>query len=584
MTVISRIKRPFERVYTEQWMIILVFLAIMVLGIDWGLPDKKRMDLLVGDSPPTERELNLLTSLRKEFLENLSSKADESIKKKDIKYFKDFWLKRALGAQFTEEDRLIAFRAYILGSSGGDERKIYASLSRMKPRQLDFDPKRYIYGGAYIYPVGGLLYALKLVGLFHVTNDFGYYLKHPANIANMYITGRSLNVLAFVGTLILLAIFGNMLDGRVAGTMAMLTYAFSTIFLVNCLLSVPHVYAAFWSFLGIYLLFLYTKERRLRFLICSVLSCGWAAGSIIPAVFMAVSYPIMLFDRRRLKESIIEILLSCAGVGVIFLLTNPYFIFSFDKYILSVEILRSRGHAVFSLSRGMANFREAFLASFTFPVAIFGFLYMFVACLNKDKNIRRMSLFFLCIFLPLLFFGYHTKTPLFLGPILCLFSGIAINKWLFQFCRGNRGLQVALICVVFLPGVFFTTLFARDYIFDKKWYEPTAKWIRSEKIGEGVTIGVFRRPTPNDTPAYPFLHTEMINMYKAPKKGLVPDYVIIGSRGLVHREKWEEHPLRSRYRLAHDLGDRPSYRWLLSLRNISVSRLSGWVYKRINVD
>ena len=306
MLIVHHVRQLFERIYKEQWLIIAVSAVILSLCVGWGLPDKKRMDLLIGGSPPTKRQVDLLASLRQEYLQEKEAKLKELVEtqrhgqKTAIQW--PLVSTKALSAILTEEDRLTAFREYILASSAGDERKVYSSLSRMNPRELDFDPRKYVYGGAFIYSVGGLLFMLKSVGLFHPTNDFGYYLKHPSNIARMYIAGRTLNVLAFLGTLILLAMFGNILENRLVGTLSMLTYAFSTVALGQSLITKSYMYASFWALLAIFLIFQYVRHQKLGFFVFSVLAAGWAFGSTVPNGIIAVSYPIFLLRRGRVNR------------------------------------------------------------------------------------------------------------------------------------------------------------------------------------------------------------------------------------------------------------------------------------------
>ena len=588
MLIVHHIRQLSKRMYKEQWLIISIFLMIMILGIDWGLPDKKRMELLVGNDPPTKREIGLLSSQRREYLRELENKFEQAIEG-DKQGQKDairsrFWRNNPIGSILTEEDRIIAFRAFIIGSCGRDERKVYSSLSRMSPLKLDFDPKKYIYGGAYIYPVGGILFFLRSVGLFHATNDFGYYLKHPSNTAIMYVTGRALNVLAFIGSLFLLALFGNMLSGRIAGTLSMLTYSFSSLVLTNVLISKPHLYASFWAFLAVFMFFLYTKERKLKFLIFSAISSGWAAGSILPAAFMSVMYPILLFDRRSLKQSIGDILLAWVVMGAIFSVTNPYVLIGFDRYFFELKKITSPegyGHAVFGLNKIAGYLKGVFFRSYPFPVAILGAIYAFMACLREENFTKKLGLFFVCTFFPLGFIAFFPKTTLFLGPVLCLFTGIALNRLVSRCYRINRLVRALILCVMFFQGSFVTVLFARDYILDQKWYKPTVEWLYDAHIGRGTTIGVFNRSGPTRTPPFPFLQTQMFNMDKDLGKDYVPDYVIIRD---IEVERWNRHALRSKYRLAYDLGNRPSYKWFLYFRNRNESNLGGWVYKRVDVD
>lgn len=585
--IFYHIRHLIERIYKEQWLVIGILLLVMMLGIDWGLPNQKGMALLVGDIPPTKQQLNLLDSQRKEYLLNLEHKFGQAIKmdeqgQKDAISSKFWRTNPVIGNVLTEEDKIIAFRAFVIGSGGVDERKVFSSLSRMNPSKLDFDPKRYIYGGGYIYPLGGILYLLKSVGLFHATTNFEYYLKNPSQVAIMYITGRALNVMAFVGTLCLLALFGNILVGRVAGTLSMLTYSFSSLVLVHVLISKPHLYASFWAFLAVFLLFVYSKKRKYRFLICSAISSGWAAGSILPAIFMSVMYPILLFDRRNIKHSIGGVLLAWAIIGATFVITNPYAIIGFDRYFFELKKITSPegyGHAVFSLNKIFVYLKDVFLKSYAFPVAIFGGIYVFVACFRERYMTKRIAVFFLCTFVPLGFVAFFPKTTLFLGPILCLFTGVALSRWVFSRSRIKIGIKVAILSILFFQGALVTILFVRDYICDEYWYEPTSEWVQSANIGRHTTIGVFSRPGPTRSPPFPFFQTKMINMNKALGNEFAPEYVITWD----NNAQWEKHPMRDEYVLAYRMRNYSSYKLLKFLTGKSVTRVEGYVYKHMNL-
>lgn len=560
------------KIYKEQWLIIAIFALVMCLAIDWGLPNKKRIDLLIGGSPPTETQLQRLSQVRKKALEKRdllkNNASQKAMRGEGVSFRIESLVDGGGGSLLNEDERLLAFRTYLISGSAIDESKTFSVLSRMNPRKLDFDPKFYNYGGTYIYPLGMILFALKSIGLLSVTSNQAYYLQHPSDIRLMYICGRALNVLSFIGTLIVLALFGKMFHDRMSGTFAMLTYAFSTLPLTMCLVSKPHVYSAFWTLLAIYLVVLYAKYRKSSHLVFSVIAAGWALGASLATGIIALIYPILLFDPQRIKLSLKHICLVFVGIGTIYLLTNPYAILSFTRYVgdfISATSSDSHGLGTFAIYGIVPYLENIFIQSYTFPLAIIGFLYMVLACLSGytliTSRVAFASVFFITLFAFLQFSARHI---LFIGPLICLFSGIALSKLVSKYCRGVQIVKVSFLILIFLPGGFFSVLLARDYIFDDKWYEPTLQWTESANIGSQTSIGFLGGLGPVKTPPFPFLQSQIINLEKMSINDELPDYVIMGNYDK-NRKRWKEHPLSPRYKLIFDLGNQPSYEGFLIL-------------------
>src|SRR5688500_827163 len=172
----------------EQWAIVAVSAAVLTMGLPWGLTNQRRMELLLGGRRITAEQANEMRALREAYYEKLDAAEAEAGRRLlrgerptsssapllDESRSGSDWL-------FTPEERLVAFRSFIVGSAAADEQKPFSALSRMKPSRLDFDPRIYIYGGTYLYPLGAILFGLQGSGLLHVTGDFVYYLEHPAN-------------------------------------------------------------------------------------------------------------------------------------------------------------------------------------------------------------------------------------------------------------------------------------------------------------------------------------------------------------------------------------------------------------------
>jgi|TARA_B100000315_G_scaffold260428_1_gene321722 hypothetical protein len=551
------------KLYKDQWLIIAVMSIVMVLGISWGLPNKQRIELLSGGSTPEKDEIFLMNSLSGRY--SYGSEVTEGW---------NGWESEA-GA------RTGSYIYYLISSSAQDEFNLYKSFSNINPAKLDFDPKFYHYGGAYLYPVAAILYLFKSINIFYPTLDFTYYYHNPSHIRNMFISGRMLTLSAFVGTLILLGLFGNIFDGRVAGTLSMLTYSFSTLVLNQSLVSKPHIYAAFWAFLAVYQAVLYIKHQKTKFIIISAIASGLAIGSSQLSIPIAIIYPIMLFDRFRIKQTIKYILLTWIVVVTVFFLTNPFILLNFNTYKSSM----GQNTSIFSLSayNSVLYLKNIFIKAHVFPATIIGFFLLFSSFSKNDNLLKKLTCItsILLFIVALGFSGTYLRWSLFLSPLICLLSGIGINRLIFQSSGLNKFVKGCLVVLIFSPGVFFTMLFARDVIFDAKWYEPTVEWIKSGPIDSKTTIGIFgTRVYPVSFPPFPFIKGKLVDIQENLDEQDLPDYVLIS---LFKKEKflgqWNQHRFRSNYHLAYNLGDRPSYWWFSNIRTKSLSRISAFVYQ-----
>jgi len=566
----------------EQWLIVIAMGAALSAGIHWGLPNKRRMDLLLGGQSLTERQRQLLTTLRESYYEKLDAEEDEAAEKALRGEKVELAPSGEPGGALSEEERLAALRAFLSGSEAIDERKTYSALSRMNPGRLDFDPRMYIYGGSYLYPLGAILYGFKSIGLLHVTDDFSRYLRRPSEIALLYMAGRGLNIAAFLGTLLLLGRLGMTMAGRLSGTGAMLAYSFSTLPLNQCLVSKPHVYAAFWALLSLYLLVCHAERGRLHHLLLSGAAAGWAAGASLPCGALALLFPIVLWDRRDVGGALRKVAMAWAGMGLVFLITNPYALIRFDRYWLTVKAQTSPegwGHGSISLRKLGGYIRCVFTQAYCFPVSVLGALGLGEALARGRAPARRVAAGTVCLLLAIGLSLDFPRYSIFVGALICLFAGWGLGV-LSRCLRGTSGVvQAGALTLMFLPGAFFAGLFVRDVVWDEKWLGPAVAWARSVEVNARSSFGVFGSPNPVNSPPFPFLNARVVNLKKWSGEQAPPDFVILGNYSN-DRSLWAAHPLRSQYELAHELGYRPSYDWLLRWRVKSQSRMAGWVYRR----
>jgi len=579
-------KRWCQNFAWEKWAILLLIGSVLLLGIQWGLPNQQRMSLLLHGQSLSDRQQMLLTKTREDALnrrdieERAKAQRLGQIKERpdDLK-IADY---RGFPRILNDEDRVIDLRSFIVSGSAWDEAITYNTLSRMNPSQMNFDPGSWFaYGGSYLYPVGFLIYIAKVVGLCHITNDISYYLKHPHDISIMYTVGRGLNVVALLGIMFLLGKLGDMIGGRLCGNTAMLTLACSGLALNQSLLSKPHVYAAFWAFLSLYFIILFLEGSPISYLALASVSAGWAMGASLPAGLIGLYFPVLLFHRKDPSRLILMVTLFFCGMIITFLLTNPYVVLAWDRFLLCLIRGGSGGgygYALISLTKAVGYLEEVFIRAYCFPVTLMGILGLAIATLRGDEVTKRLAIVTTCLLLSISFSLASERISLFLGPLICLFAGYGLAK-AFNYIPGRVGdFRTGILILLFLPGIFFTGLFARDTIWDDPWFKPTLAWSNSLATGQQLIFGVFTRPNPINVPPFPFLNATVINMHDKISSERLPDYVVVGNL-IDGKGVWETHPLYSRYQLAYNLGYRDSYEWFSNFRVANLSQVAAWVYK-----
>jgi hypothetical protein len=556
--------------------------AIMALSLGWGLPDAGRLALLNWGQEPTPQELRNISAARDTYYNQLDTLQAESGRKLLHGQPATLGDPVSLTAVLAPSERGIAWRAYLLGSNAVDERYSFSVLSRMNPAAWDFNPRRHNYGGSFIYPLGALLYLEKLLGLVHTTGDMGHYLAHPQEIARMYLAGRSLSVLALLGIIFLLGLWGQKLAGRAAATLAMLAFALSSVCFWQALVTKPHLYAAFFSFLGLYWLARYRDQERTRLLILSAAACGWAAGASLPAAALALAYPLLLHRPGLGWRWLGRTALAGAVMLAVFLLTNPYAILSPETYAYTLTLhssSRGYGYGVFGLVKIEEYLRDIFTRSYAMPLGLLGGLAALGLAIRGQGLVRRLALLFIALTLVV---GGTLATPritLFTGPLLCLLAGLGLERWLWRPAWAAPGIKAGLLGLLLLPGFFTLGLMAHDSIWDRAWYEPTRQWVQSAGLTPATTFGTFGRPDPTNLPPFPFLHNRVLNLFEFRDPAQAPDYVVLGNfQG--DPAFWERHPLAHLYQPVAVLGPRPSWKWLEDWRQPSEARLAGWVYQR----
>lgn len=571
----------------EQWAILLVALIVLLAGIDWGLPNRRRMDLLLDGVTLTAEQRRGLTSAhdtrRETYLERRAQATRALLSGEEFKPVPPVTQPAAL---LSEEDKLLGLCSFVINSGDYDEALTYSSLSRMNPARLDFAPRYFTYGGAYLYPVGALLQVLEAAGVVRVTKDYAHYIDHPREMALIYMAGRALNIAAFVGVLFVLARLGLRIGGRAVGSLAMLVFAFSTLPLNQCLISKPHVYAAFWSTLGVLLALRYRDEPSRRRLVVLGVVWGMAVGSSLPCLLMVVVLGSLLLERTEFRRSAVTVVSLIATMTLTFLVTNPYAVLHWDRFAFEVvghTAGRGWGYGVVDLNKLLLSLDRLVTRNYCFPVSLIGALTISSLIAGGGGQVRRLSVGTSLALLISHAFVAASRITVFTGPLFCLFSAYGLCALYARAGGKPRSARIAAIVLLLLPGAIFAALFAIDTIWDEPWYGPTRAWIESARLGAGTTIGICGAPWnlqlhPADSPPYPFVKTDVVNLVRYEDRDHLPEYVVVGVWG-EGRERWESHALRPYYELTRTLGARPHQEWALRWRTPSAARVAAWVYE-----
>ncbi len=214
--------------------ICLAFLGISMVGIGWGLPSRSVDPFLFGEDEPWPGEkIYRLSGAGAKFSPERGADVDPDP------------LQRLSPepVPLTETDEQLAriYLRYRLYTYQPDEMITMMALAGMNPRRLDLDPRLYQYGGLFIYPVGGLIGLLHLLGMIDLRGDVVYYLDNPEEFGKFYVVARG--YAAAWGLIGVVVVFGiaRRLGGVRAGLIAALVFTLMPVVICMSHEGKPHL-------------------------------------------------------------------------------------------------------------------------------------------------------------------------------------------------------------------------------------------------------------------------------------------------------------------------------------------------------
>lgn len=229
------------------------------------------------------------------------------------------------------EQGLLRFKLY---SVDADEMVNLMALSRIKPSQRLFDPHFYMYGGAYLYPLGlwyAALVRLDIINMPTINN----LLTSPDLVDQLYILGRLFVLTTFSLSAIIVYLTAREFLLPLPANLSLSLYLILPMTVMQSLTMKPHWYALLPAAAAFYYLtrLLVRHKWSASSEIFVGLGLGLAVGSAATfAPLAAAAWLLLLVARLRQQISSRPLLTVPLLAAVVFGLTNPYIFLNWAAY------------------------------------------------------------------------------------------------------------------------------------------------------------------------------------------------------------------------------------------------------------
>ena len=428
-----------------------------------------------------------------------------------------------------------SYRSMLIRSEYADEALPLSDLAQMKPAKLDFRPPSFLYGGGYLYPLGAYYLALSKLGIIQ-RMSMRRTLENPGSLRMIYAAGRFLSALAFAGVCCLCFLIASRLQGAEAGLFAFIFALTSPLALVHAHYLTPHLWAAFWGLLSVFVVLRALPAPGFRPMIWSGVFMGVSAGSYWSQFHVLIFLAALLLSEGRAFFSRGSLLRTCAmtGAGALtFLLLNPYLP---GAWALALrEMAPGPAPAQFSYWANLAALVTHTLpATLGLPCALAAAAGCAAGLLSKNAAARALAA--ACI---LMFFisGALIPSDLAAGArrffpwlMLSLAAGGVFVSGLVR--RAPGWLKVPLLLLCFVPGALLAGAYEANFLRDASPSSNFAKMgaeLDSRKP-EG-RMGLLELPQPSNAPQFRLDRWPLLLVTPAGLSGLadkdLPEYLLV---------------------------------------------------------
>ena len=532
----------------EPWLALAAVLALGcgtgLWGLGWGLPGPARLRSFPGAERPSPEAADQLAHGWGRLYADIE-RAHQDMREEPANLFsgaEEF----APGWSFPPDKLANSARSMLLQTEHPDEKKPFTNLSRMRPWRLQLKPLYAHYGGTFLYPLGAFLAAGSLAGVVRLVPDVAHYLRNPEDMGRLFLWARLFNFFFHLAGLVLLFLLGCRLGGWGVGLAAAALFSLCPLAIDNAHQLKPYPYATFWILAACWgALAAAARGRRGDYLLAG-LGAGIAIGANFSlAVFALLPALAWGLSRRQKTNSDGEwrwALAALAAAAGIFVLSNPYLLFSYKDFAWELksnapEHLGVSPAQVAALLPGSA---AANLGGVTAGLGALGLVLGLLA--GKPDGSRRMlaglalaGALMIAVRFPIAvslggFRLFHASAAL-----ACLLGADLLWRW-------PRPLRVLCLAAVLVDSGLRSFVLLDNMRRDSTsaaTRTQAADWIETN-VPPGSRVGLTRYPEPAHTPAFCYNRYRLL-IFDSPQAltgRTAPEYLVVDAMGQRSLEPW----------------------------------------------
>jgi hypothetical protein len=544
--------------------------------LSWGLPTSRTDRLLFGGEKPWNADRYQATSAAEARRERIGG-ADT-----DLDPITEF--SRIVELTADEASRAAILLRYRLYSRQPDEMITFMALQRMNPRQFDFDPQLYQYGGGYIYMIGAALGLSALLGLIELSSDAGIYLNEPELFARFYLVARTVTLIFGALTLVAVIKLARRAAGRTAGWIAFALVAACPVFITGVLEAKPHLPSVCLLLWAILSALDYQSTGRRRYALFMGLQTGFAAGLVLTGVAGALLWPVLLLMRGRngFRRTLRDLAIA-GGLGLaVYLVLNPYIPYNllFKPGSLAGNLENSVAmYQVGQISQGFLRVSQLLLESCGPGVLLGGLLALAWLYARWPRqadvvSVSGLAMLVLCVAIGA---GKPAEFARFLLLPAILFAiGSAILLATLASYRLGWGVLATVVALAVMRTPAYLYSFYVDAHLQSETRHRAAQYI-STHARPTESIGLVQVPAPYAIPPLDFAHRDILLLPPRDTSWIdrqeLPQWIVLtADDATVYRQAWWQ----PHYQLAETFGADP-----LQLSRIAWANKPVFVYRRV---
>ncbi|MBB28960.1 MAG: hypothetical protein CME25_08680 [Gemmatimonadetes bacterium] len=480
--------RPKElKIQVRSALILLSTFGILVINFDWGLPNKRRLELIGGKDVLASKISQILRS--KERVNQIPTPH----------------------LQYDEQIHL-AVREFLLSPWAGDDNLTLAAIKRLNPYNLEFDPGYYIYGGGLIYSGAVFLQVAAWFGFVTLNPDAVFYMNNPDELGRLYTVLRLMIVIsATVGIFLLNRLTAQFYGEKVAlvawGITLFTPLTYEPVHSVE-----PHIFVLVFFLLSFYFTLRAVKgESRKNFFLAAVfagVSIGTQALSfyIVFAFFAALVINCKNGTINLREASAIFMRYVIISVGCMLLL-NPFYILNFTGFLGDLSF--GTGQHFFRAPKTWAPYNLSWFLLIALLAAV---IYHLVKFRQNAYSAISVACIIPAIFVYVLLGNYHMTYVYSSIPLMGVLLAVMLRDIYVSLKDRSRAAFVVLVVVLFLvfPGARSVYYLIN---FSSVQREEAGEWINAN-VPVGSTIAVMFPPSIWDCVPFEFYNYRLVE-YRA---------------------------------------------------------------------